>query len=239
MNNNLKQLIELQKIDSKLLNIEESKGDLPKIVQNLTDQLENAKKETDLTAEKIKEIASGINKETASVGDNNVKLKKLNEQLFLVKSNKEYDALNFEIDHLKELIKTSEDKVIELEEEKEIINDNKENYASKTEDFQKALDEKNAELNTAISNTEKEESELNKFRLEVVDTIDPKFLGSYNRLRKAKNGLGITNLCSDACGVCFTQLPKQTVIEVKEGINIVSCPTCSVYLFFEEEELEE
>ena len=27
MNNNLKQLIELQKIDSKLLNIEESKGD--------------------------------------------------------------------------------------------------------------------------------------------------------------------------------------------------------------------
>ena len=47
MNNNLKQLIELQKVDSKLLNIEESKGDLPKIVQNLTDQLENAKKETD------------------------------------------------------------------------------------------------------------------------------------------------------------------------------------------------
>ena len=40
MNNNLKQLIELQKIDSKLLNIEESKGDLPKIVQNLTDQLD-------------------------------------------------------------------------------------------------------------------------------------------------------------------------------------------------------
>ena len=59
--------------------------------------------------------------------------------------------------------------MIELEEEKEIINDNKENYASKTEDFQKALDEKNAELNTAISNTEKEESELNKFRLEVVE----------------------------------------------------------------------
>ena len=58
-------------------------------------------------------------------------------------------------------------------------------------------------------------------------------------MRKAKNGLGITNLCSDACGVCFTQLPKQTVIEVKEGINIVSCPTCSIYLFFEEEELEE
>ena len=77
MNNNLKQLIELQKIDSKLLNIKESKGDLPIIVQNLTDQLENAKKETELRAEEIKEITSGINKETASVDDNNVKLKKL------------------------------------------------------------------------------------------------------------------------------------------------------------------
>ena len=40
MNNNLKQLIELQKIDSRLLSIEESKGDLPNIVKRLTEELE-------------------------------------------------------------------------------------------------------------------------------------------------------------------------------------------------------
>ena len=54
-------------------------------------------------------------------------------------------------------------------------------------------------------------------------------------LREAKDGIGIINICSNACGACFTQLPKQTVIEVKENSNIVSCPNCSIYLFFEEE----
>ena len=183
----------------------------------------------------IKEISSDVNKISASIDDNNVKLNKLKDQLYLVKSNKEYDALNFEIDHLKELIQTSEDKVIELEENKENIENNNKNQASDIDDFQKTLNDKNTELSVAISNTEKEESELNKSRLNVIDTIEAKFLSSYNMLREAKDGIGIINICSNACGACFTQLPKQTVIEVKENSNIVSCPNCSIYLFFEEE----
>ena len=39
MNNNLKRLIELQKIDSRLLNIEELRGDLPIRVEKLTNDL--------------------------------------------------------------------------------------------------------------------------------------------------------------------------------------------------------
>ena len=195
MNNNLKQLIELQKIDSKLLTIEESRGDLPSTVEKLTQKLNDAKKEELMGQDQIKEISSDVNKMSASIDDGNVKHEKLKNQLYLVKSNKEYDALNFEIDHLKELIKTSEDKVIELEVNKENIENDNKNQASDIDDFQKTLDDKNAKLSVAISNTEKEELELNKSRLKVIDTIEAKFLSSYNRLREAKDGMGIINLC--------------------------------------------
>ena len=234
MNNNLKQLIELQKIDSRLLSIEESKGDLPSTVKKLTEELDNTKKEEQLGESKIKEIFSEIKKETANIEDSSVKLSKLKDQLYLVKSNKEYDALSFEIDHLKELIKTSEDRAIELEEHKENIENNNKNYAVDINDVEKTLDEKNTELSIAISNTEKEESELNKSRLKVVDTIDTRFLSSYNRLREARGGMGIVNICSNACGACYTQLPKQTIIEVKGNSSIIPCPNCSTYMFFEE-----
>ena len=45
----------------------------------------------------------------------------------------------------------------------------------------------------------------------------------------------IINILSNACGACYTQLPRQTIIEIKENISIISCPNCSIYLFFNEE----
>ena len=45
MDNNLKQLIELQKIDSRLLNIERLRGDLPNIVDDLGIELKTTKEE--------------------------------------------------------------------------------------------------------------------------------------------------------------------------------------------------
>ena len=86
-----------------------------------------------------------------------------------------------------------------------------------------------------MSKTEKEESKLNRSRLGVVDKIESRFLANYDRLRKSRDGLGIMNILSNACGSCYTQLPRQTVIEVKDNLSVISCPNCSIYLFFDEE----
>ena len=83
--------------------------------------------------------------------------------------------------------------------------------------------------------TENEESELNKSRLQIINKVEIKFLSTYDRLRKSKDGLGIISIVSNACGSCYTQLPRQTVIEVKESVEVISCPNCSTYLFFDEE----
>ena len=104
MDNNLKQLIELQRIDSRLLSIEKLRGDLPNIVDTLGRELKTIKEEEKNAKDRIQEVVSDIRKQTALVDDSTIKLKKLKEQLYLVKSNKEYDSLNFEIDHLKEII---------------------------------------------------------------------------------------------------------------------------------------
>ena len=235
MNNNLKQLIELQRIDSRLLSIAELRGDLPVKVEELTNELSQIKKDFDKNEERVVNIATDIKKESNTIEDSTGKLEKLKNQLYLVKSNKEYDALNFEIDHLKESISKSEMIILELEEEKENINKSSESQKNEIDDATKMLDEKNTELQSTMSKTEEEESNLNKDRITVVDKIEERFVLTYNRLRKTKDGLGVMNIFSNACGACYTQLPRQTVIEVKESIEIISCPNCSTYLFFDEE----
>ena len=53
MDNNLKQLIELQKIDSRLLHIEELRGDLPNTVDNLGRELETIREQVKNTTDPI------------------------------------------------------------------------------------------------------------------------------------------------------------------------------------------
>ena len=235
MNDNLKQLIELQKIDSRLLSIEELRGDLPITVENLTQNLEKTKEAQKDIENRMEEIVSEIKKKTNEIEDLSVKLKKIQDQLYLVKSNKEYDALNFEIDHLKETISSAEDVILDLEEEKENSYEENKNFQTEIESATKTLDKKSTELKSTMSKTEKEEDKLNKTRLQVVDKIEVRFIDTYDRLRKTKNGLGIMSILSNACGACYTQLPRQTVIEVKDAVDIIPCPNCSTYLFFDEE----
>ena len=235
MDNNLKQLIELQKIDSRLLDIEKLRGDLPNTVEVVNQKLKLVQDEEEKYKYRIEEISSETRKHTADIDDNNIKLKKLNEQLFLVKSNKEYDALNFEIDHLKKTINDSEDTIIDLEEEKESINEKSKSITVDINDNQKILDETNNELKATMSKTQKEETQLKESRLKVASNISYRFLSNYDRLRQSRDGLGIMSIHSNACGACYTQLPRQTIIEVKQNSDVISCPSCSIYLFFDEE----
>ena len=235
MNNNLKQLIELQKIDSRLLDIKELRGDLPNTVEKLAKDLEKTKTNLKSVADRVEEITSEERKEANTIEDSTSKLKKLQDQLYLVKSNKEYDALNFEIDHLKDAIDKSENIIFNLEEEKETIDEKNKIVQLDLDNAIKILDEKSSELDVTMSKTEKEESELNKSKIKVIEKIEDNFISTYNRLRKAKDGLGVMSIISNACGACYTQLPRQTVIEVKDSTNIISCPNCSTYLFFDEE----
>ena len=67
MNNNLKQLIELQRIDSRLLSIAELRGDLPVKVEELTNELSQIKKDFDKNEERVVNIATDIKKESNTI----------------------------------------------------------------------------------------------------------------------------------------------------------------------------
>ncbi len=101
LNKSLEKLIELQDIDTRLYEIEELKGGLPEKVKTLATQIENLKTENDESSTRIDEIAKEVRSAAQIIEDGSVKLAKYKEQLYLVTSNKEYDALLKEIDLIK------------------------------------------------------------------------------------------------------------------------------------------
>ena len=102
MNQTLEQLIKLQEIDHRLLEIKEHMGDLPTTVESQELEIASLQSENEQKQERITEIEKNIRHHESEIEDFSTKMTKYKDQLYLVKSNKEYDALSQEIDHMKQ-----------------------------------------------------------------------------------------------------------------------------------------
>ena len=236
MQETVNKLIELQKIDTRLLEIEEIKGDLPNIVKKTEQLVQNLKKSVDENKNFIAEIDKNVRELSAKINDSNEKLKKYKDQLYLVKSNKEYDALMLEIDHIKEFLDVVETNILDLEEKKSELEEKNKSNTLDIESNQEYLNESTLELKDTMSSTKNEEKDLNLQRDDLVKNIDNNFISSYERLRGARRGNAMVPLNRGACGNCFNQLPPQMVIEVKQNNSIKNCDSCGVFLYYELEE---
>jgi len=236
MQETVTKLIALQKIDSRLLEIEEIKGDLPIIVEKTENLVNNLKDEVVNNLDAIKEIEKTIRELGFKVEDSNEKLKKYKDQLYLVKSNKEYDALMLEIDHIKEFLDGVETNILELEEKKSSFEEKNKSNEIDIESNQKRLDESTLELSNAMTSTKSEEDGLNNEREGLVKNIADNLISSYEQLRNARDGKAMVSINRGACGYCFNQLPPQFVIEVKQNNSIKNCDSCGVFLYYDLEE---
>ena len=72
----------------------------------------------------------------------------------------------------------------------------------------------------------------------IVNHIDSSHMNTYDKLRNSR-GFGVAALIDSCCGSCYSTLPPQTVVEIKSNNVVLSCPSCSVYMYWEEEETEE
>ena len=230
----LKNLILLQDIDSKIIKINSVAGDLPerigakeKLINDLNVEVENKNK-------KIDDLEKEARKLNAENEDAQIKLDKYKDQLFLVKSNKEYDALNHEIDHLKKILADSESQFISIENEKEELIELKKIDEKELETAQGKLENEKEVLNKTFDESKVELESLNMERDDISKGINNNYLSHYNRVKDA-TGLGLAALNESCCGNCFSTLPAQMIIEIKSNKIIHSCPSCSVIAFWEEE----
>ena len=183
--------------------------------------------------EQLSEIEKSIRYHEVEIEDFSTKLKKYKEQLFLVKSNKEYDAISQEIDHMKSAISDSETAQITFEEEKSELGENIKLNKGKIESVTEALSNNQSELDAAMAEITHEQKELETNRDTLYKDIEPNYLNQYEILRNSRNGVGMVSIIDSACGGCYGQLPPQTVIEIKENKQILTCPNCSVLQFWD------
>lgn len=223
----LQSLWNLQTIDGKLDDLQMIRGELPMEVSDLEDEIAGLQTRLDNFEREIEEFESAITGHKEKISDSQRLSKRYNEQLNNVKNNREYDALNKEIEIQGLEVLAAEKKIGELnksiELKKELITDVKSTLEGRKID----LDNKKKELEEITAETEKEESKIAKDRDKALGSADPKLLKAYERIRKnVLNGLAVAPVLRGSCGGCFAKIPPQLQSDIRQRKKIVICEHC-------------
>ena len=227
------QLVELQAVDTQLQDLNELLGDLPKKVDKLRLEEESLINAVDKGNNRLKEIELALNKAEHHMAEIKQKIDKLKDQLSLVTSNKQYDALTQEIEYLKQAMNDAELEDLELEEEKETLQNDLQEKEENLESLSEDLRIRRDRLENLIAESANKKSELEKEREEKSIHIDPSVLGRYVRIRDARDGLAVVTIDRNSCSGCGFVVPPQTVSVIRKNTLLYNCDVCSRFLYFD------
>jgi uncharacterized protein len=223
----LKSLYDLQKVDTQLDEIKILKGELPREVQDLEDEIAGMETRISKLKANIKEFDTESSRHQSNIKDAEGLIAKYTKQLDDVKNNREYEALTKELEMQKLEIQLSEKNIRkskdQILEKKEVLKINNEKLDQKVKD----LEFKKVELDKIIAKTEKDEEKLNKLIDKARKKLDDRLMAAYDKIRKSyRNGLAIVTVEREACGGCFNQIPPQKKLEISLCKKIIACEHC-------------
>ncbi len=231
----LTSLVTLQKIESKLDEVHILKGELPMEVADLEDEITGLHSRQTRIEEEINGVTEFIEQRKNAIKESEALVKKYDKQSTDVKNNREFEAINKEMEMQQLEIKLAEkhikDASEEISEKAVLLEKAKKNIGAK----EGVLINKKSELEKIVAANEKEEKHFNKLSAEAKTHVDTRLLASYEKIRKSyRNGLAVVPVERDACGGCFNAIPPQKQSEIKQHKKIIICENCGRILVDEE-----
>lgn len=226
MLNDLQTLIKLQEIDGQLFELERSKGDLPRLVKELDDRLQQLAAEHKKKAEELAATSAQRRSLESALQLLREKRKKYESQLYTVTNNREYDAVTIEIESTDLDIDNNETQALQLIEREEVLTKEVAEFSGKVTQAQKEHDEQRAILDARLAEMRARVENLHARRNEQTALLKPQILSSYNRILHGKEGVAVVEMTRGSCGGCSTRIPPQRAMEIREMDRIILCESC-------------
>lgn len=231
----LKDLYRLQTILSEIDRIKIIRGELPKEVQDLEDEIIRFQTRIDKYTSEIEELRKLTAHLKGEIEERSAKIAKYKEQQNNVRNNREFDFLEKEIEFEGLEIELAEKKTREAAAAQERKKEEIEKAQEELADNQHILKDKKAELEEIVKETQQEVESLMEKAKSIEGKIDPYTLKAFKRIRKnARNGLGIVTVQRNACGGCYNRIPPQRQLDIKMHRKVIVCEYCGRILIDEE-----
>ncbi len=238
VNPDLQHLIHLQALDLAIERARRKIADMPGAIAALDDRL--AERTAALAAVKGRIDTSQharreIEKELAIV---QTRLSKYKGQLMDVKTNKEYQAMQHEIQAAEQVVREHEDRLLDRMEEQERL-------AAEVLAADQALQWAQTEIAGERKGLESEQQELERTlqqqtaeRAHLAAQISHPALALFEQLSAHRKGVALSEARAGGCTECHVRMRPQVFNEVRRMDALIQCDSCSRILYYQPQAAE-
>ena len=233
MSPDLERLIQLQQLESAAA---EARGTIAAHPQRLADvdtRLSQTRAVVDAVKQRLKdsqELRRTLDKDVALYQGRVTKFKV---QLSLVKTNKEYAAVQHEIATAQSDLGGVEERVIEQMVEAEEINAAVKQAEAAMAAQQKVIDAEKKALAEELAAVQATLEIATTRREELVKTLERRLLTLFEQVAKRAKGVALSAATRDGlCGVCHVRLRPVVFQQVRANDTIVQCESCQRILYY-------
>jgi len=233
MSPELERLIQLQHLESAIAEARAHIAAHPQRVAEADARLAEADRVVQEATQRLKDAqkARGDNAKDAAVYQ--ARLTKFKDQLSAVKTNREYTAMQHEIETAQKDLGVAEEKVLErMMEIDQLTAEVKQAEAAKAAQ-KKAVDADKAALATELASHEKTVAEKTAARAALTSSLEPRLMSLFEQVARVRKGVALSMATRDGlCSICHVRLRPQVFQQVRTNDNVVQCDSCQRILYW-------
>ena len=233
MNQNLSPLIELQKLDLRIMEIKDQRRKIPERLHAVETPLREAQQRHQQTSASVELLIKERRSHEQDLEAHEAHTEKMKSRLSELKSNKEYQAHLFEIEVANKKKGDIEEKILlsmeKIEQLQRTAKEAQEKLSATEKAFREgkqALDELERTLSAELTDLEGQQQARSAH-------VDKGLLSRYNTIKAARKDQPLAEIKEGICSGCRLQLPPQLIAEVKLSQDLHTCPYCRRMLYWD------
>lgn len=234
MNAAIQRLIELQALDLRAAELRRRLDIFPERIQQIDDGLQTARDAVAAAKQRVADLHKDRKKLELDVEDWRGKVKKYKDQLYQVKTNDAYRALQAEIRNAEAEMGRAEDRLLE----QMVGGEDAERAVKQAE---KALKEAESvaavereKVMTEKAEAEKEFGEADGAAKQRLSELPTDLVDHYQRIARRHGGVALAEVRDEACSMCSVRLRPHVMQLLRQADveEIFHCETCTRILYF-------
>ncbi|MCX8011948.1 MAG: C4-type zinc ribbon domain-containing protein [Desulfobacterota bacterium] len=239
MPDQLELLKQLQLIDNMLKNLEKIKLDFPKKITQLEKEKEKRKQLLEKEKTSLDIVQKEKRKKELELSQEIERLKKSQDKLSQVKTNKEYQAVLKEIEEIKQHNSDIETEILICMEDIDVLTQKVKEAEIEYQNWIKNFEDQKSYLTRELERSKQELENQQTLRSQIIGLIEPELLKKFELIKERRQGLAIAAIQNGLCSGCNINIPPQKILEIRKSNNaIMYCPFCNRIIYFEEAKSE-
>jgi len=225
-------LIQIVKKDIQIQERRRFLDDAPSKIKAIDKELKKMDEELEEGRERLERLEKERRHLEREIQDANDKINRKREEQRNVKTNKEYRAINTEIDYLTKIVDRDEERILAILDEVESIKNNLKEIEEKVNREKKELLAEKEALQKGMEESEEALKIMEDEKVRILPHISEPVRKLYQRILNVKGDSGVANLVGDICQGCYSRIPPQTAHEVRKNNQIITCEVCGRILVY-------